>query len=208
MILQAIEQRGRNWKSVLKFLCEHVDVLGKTGEFYKNVDVNDKRMQERIRKRAAKLLDGEKSQRMQLKTSIENEYYSAGDMDDDKQLHLAVGNENIDDELCEVAESIKQRDRKYVLNNQAAGSGSHVAQPKDVLNVIKRTAEKEKSEEQRKRKKAKKSSPTATVTSKMEALLDKLPQFLDTANKAAEAHSDAIEKWKKKNGLISDDSDE
>lgn len=59
LILQAVEQKGRNWRSILKFLCENADALGKSGEFYKKVNVNDKLIQERIRKRAAKLMDGE-----------------------------------------------------------------------------------------------------------------------------------------------------
>lgn len=60
LILQAVEKKGRNWRSVLKFLCENADALGKSGEFYKNVNVDDKLIQERIRKRATKLMDDEK----------------------------------------------------------------------------------------------------------------------------------------------------
>ena len=90
-------------------------------------------------------------------TAIDEEYISsAGDMDeesdDEKPLQLASGtcsDEDIDDELFEIGKRIKQRDMKYAVNNQSTGTSSHVSRPKDVLNVVKRTAEKEKSEEKR-----------------------------------------------------------
>ena len=53
MIAQAIEQRGRDWRGVLQFMKNHADILGDRGDFYNAIDVNDRKMQDRIRKRAA-----------------------------------------------------------------------------------------------------------------------------------------------------------
>jgi len=59
--MQAVEKCGREWRGVLTFLKKHSDVLGQEGEIYNLADPNDKKMQERIRKRAAKLMNGRQS---------------------------------------------------------------------------------------------------------------------------------------------------
>ena len=50
----------------------------------------------------------------------------------------------------------------------------------------------------------KKRREEASTSQKLSQLVDQLPQFLATANQAAEAHSLALAKWEKKFGL--DDS--
>ena len=50
----------------------------------------------------------------------------------------------------------------------------------------------------------KKRCEEASTSQKLSQLVDQLPQFLATANQAAEAHTRALAKWEKKFGL--DDS--
>ena len=59
MIVQAMEKCGREWRSVAQFMKKHADVLGNTGDLYRDMDVNDKKAIERLRKRANKILKGE-----------------------------------------------------------------------------------------------------------------------------------------------------
>ena len=54
-------------------------------------------------------------------------------------------------------------------------------------------------------KTAKKKSPKQSVNEKLDALLDKLPAFLDNANKAAAAHQKALVKFERKQGLVDSD---
>lgn len=58
LILQGVQTCGREWKSVLSFIRRHAEVLGKAGQQYlaegKKVE---KSLQERLRKRATKLLN-------------------------------------------------------------------------------------------------------------------------------------------------------
>lgn len=49
---------------------------------------------------------------------------------------------------------------------------------------------------------------TRSTASKIESLLDVLPNFLKTANEAAEAHTKALAKWQKKQGLLSEEEEE
>ena len=50
---------GAEWRSVAQFMKKHADVLGNTGDLYRDMDVNDKKAIERLRKRANKILKGE-----------------------------------------------------------------------------------------------------------------------------------------------------
>ena len=54
-------------------------------------------------------------------------------------------------------------------------------------------------------KTAKKKSPKQSINDKLDALLDKLPAFLDNANKAAAAHQKALVKFERKQGLVDSD---
>lgn len=56
MIMQAVEKCGREWHSMAQFMKKHSDVLGKAGDYYKNMPTNDKKSLERLRKRANKIL--------------------------------------------------------------------------------------------------------------------------------------------------------
>lgn len=57
LILQGVQAFGREWKSVLSFMRRHVEVLGEAGKQYIEEGINDKALQERLRKRATKLLN-------------------------------------------------------------------------------------------------------------------------------------------------------
>lgn len=56
LILKAVELCGRDWRAVLAFLKRNWEVLGKEGEIYRDCDVGDKSMHDRLRKRAAVFL--------------------------------------------------------------------------------------------------------------------------------------------------------
>ena len=73
-----------------------------------------------------------------------------------------------------------------------------------VADIIKKKSKaKDKEERERKRKRKRVQSPTSTVGDKLDRLLDQLPKFLFTANRAAVAHVKALCKWETKIGLIS-----
>ena len=52
MIMRGIEACGREWRSVLQFMKDHVDILGEAGTVYKMARSDDKLMHNRLRKRA------------------------------------------------------------------------------------------------------------------------------------------------------------
>lgn len=57
LILKGVERFGREWKSVLAFMRRHTEVLGEAGNQYISQQNSDKVLQERLRKRATKLLN-------------------------------------------------------------------------------------------------------------------------------------------------------
>jgi len=58
LLLQAVQTCGREWKSVLSFMRRHVEVLGEAGDQYlAEGHSSNKALQERLRKRATKLLN-------------------------------------------------------------------------------------------------------------------------------------------------------
>lgn len=64
LILQGVQTCGREWRSVLSFIRRHVEILGEAGEQYLvKGQMADKALQERIRKRATKLLNERLSSR-------------------------------------------------------------------------------------------------------------------------------------------------
>lgn len=64
ILLQAVNVCGREWNSVLAFMRRHVEVLGaEAGAQYVDKENPEKQLQERLRKRAAKLLTGKTDNR-------------------------------------------------------------------------------------------------------------------------------------------------
>ena len=57
LILKAIELKGRDWRTVLAFLKSNLGVLGEEGKIYRDCDIGEKSLQERLRKRASALLN-------------------------------------------------------------------------------------------------------------------------------------------------------
>lgn len=49
------------WRSVVTFMKKHAEVLTENSEIYISADPNDKKLQERLRKRAARILKGHNS---------------------------------------------------------------------------------------------------------------------------------------------------
>lgn len=56
LILKAMEMFGRDWREVLAFLKRNWEVLGKDGEIYRDCNLNDRKMHDRLRKRSAVFL--------------------------------------------------------------------------------------------------------------------------------------------------------
>ena len=57
LILKAVELKGRDWRTVLAFLKTNWEVLGEEGKIYRDCDIGEKSLQERLRKRASSLLN-------------------------------------------------------------------------------------------------------------------------------------------------------
>ena len=56
MLLKAVESNGTDWRSIASYMKRHSEVFGKDGvQFYSNFEPKDKKLQERLRKRFAKL---------------------------------------------------------------------------------------------------------------------------------------------------------
>ena len=56
LIIRAVELNGRDWRAVLAFLKRNWEVLGEEGELYRDYDIGDRSIQDRLRKRAATVL--------------------------------------------------------------------------------------------------------------------------------------------------------
>ena len=56
LIIRAAELNGRDWRAVLAFLKRNWEVLGEEGELYRDCDIGDRSIQDRLRKRAAIVL--------------------------------------------------------------------------------------------------------------------------------------------------------
>lgn len=105
----------------------------------------------------------------------------------------------ISDEIEEILGKVNQRDEKYRLDADEQLEGASAS---NVIEGIKRRSKSDREEHgQMKRKRGK--GPATRETTKLDSLLDQLPQFLATANQAAEAHTRALGKWEKKFGLAS-----
>ena len=106
---------------------------------------------------------------------------------------------DINDEIDKIVTKVNLRDTKCRLD---AAEQVDVASAADVMENIKKRAKSDREERCKKRKRA------TTVTDRIEGVLEQLPQFLATANSAAEAHTRALAKWEKKFCLASSsDSD-
>ena len=57
LILKAVELKGRDWRTVLAFLKSNWEVLGEEGKIYRDFDIGEKSLQERLTKRASALLN-------------------------------------------------------------------------------------------------------------------------------------------------------
>ena len=57
LILKAVELKGRDWRTVLAFLKTNWEVLGEEGKIYRDCNIGEKSLQERLRKRAWALLN-------------------------------------------------------------------------------------------------------------------------------------------------------
>jgi len=53
LILKAVELKGRDWRTVLAFLKSNWEALGEEGKIYRDCDIGEKSLQERLRKRAS-----------------------------------------------------------------------------------------------------------------------------------------------------------
>ena len=104
----------------------------------------------------------------------------------------------INDEMEEILGKVKDRDEKYRLDADEQLVGASAS---NVIEGIKRRSKSDREDGTTKRKRGK--GPASRDTTKLDSLLDQLPQFLATANQAAEAHTRALEKWRKKFGLAS-----
>ena len=56
LILKAVELKGRDWRAVLAFLKRNWEVLGHEGKLYRDCDISDKSVHDRLRKRASTFL--------------------------------------------------------------------------------------------------------------------------------------------------------
>lgn len=56
LMLKAVKLKGRKWRAVLKFLKSNWEVLGEEGHLYRDCDIGDKSLQDRLRKRALNFL--------------------------------------------------------------------------------------------------------------------------------------------------------
>ena len=57
LILKPVQLKGRDWRTVLAFLKSNWKGLGEEGKIYRDCDISEKSLQERLRKRAAALLN-------------------------------------------------------------------------------------------------------------------------------------------------------
>ena len=57
LILKAVELKGRDWRTVLAFSKSNWEVLGEEGKIYRDCDIGEKSLKERLRKRASALLN-------------------------------------------------------------------------------------------------------------------------------------------------------
>ena len=63
LIIRAVELNGRDWRAVLTFLKRNWEVLGEEGELYRDCDIGDRSIQDRLRKRAATIKDSKAKDR-------------------------------------------------------------------------------------------------------------------------------------------------
>ena len=107
---------------------------------------------------------------------------------------------DINDEIDKIVTKVNLRDTKYRLD---AAEQVDVASAADVMEKIKKRAKSDREERGKKKRKR-----ATTVTDRIDGVLEQLPQFLATANSAAEARTRALAKWEKKFCLASSsDSD-
>ncbi|KAJ7373234.1 hypothetical protein OS493_012822 [Desmophyllum pertusum] len=148
MIMQAVEKCGREWHSMAQFMKKHSDVLGKAGDYYKNMPTNDKKSLERLRKRANKILSEKTLVQSQSRkrSNIDVEYHSdilssgSDDTSEEAQPPKAI-----EEEMSQVSRRIKERDTKYIIDRT-----EHMAEldePSSALQVVKRKREEERRED-------------------------------------------------------------
>ena len=107
---------------------------------------------------------------------------------------------DINDEIDKIVTKVNLRDTKYRLD---AAEQVDVASAADVMEKIKKRAKSDREERGKKKRKR-----ATMVTDRIDGVLEQLPQFLATANSAAEARTRALAKWEKKFCLASSsDSD-
>ena len=107
---------------------------------------------------------------------------------------------DINDEIDKIVTKVNLRDTIYRLD---AAEQVDVVSAADVMEKIKKRAKSDREERGKKKRKR-----ATTVTDRIDGVLEQLPQFLATANSAAEANTRALAKWEKKFCLASSsDSD-
>ena len=57
MKLNAVELKGRDWRTDLAFLKSNWEVLGEKGKTWRDRNIGEKSLQERLRKQASALLN-------------------------------------------------------------------------------------------------------------------------------------------------------
>ncbi len=141
---------------------------------------------------------------------LENEYQTIGETLQGPQPKSSKSADESDaalsDGIEEIVTKIKQRETKYRLD---AAEQLEDASASDVMEDIKKRSKSEREDSRRtKRKMMRGGKRPATVSNsnKLEGILDQLPNFLASANRAAEAHTRALRKWKTKFGLSSSDT--
>ncbi|KAJ7386459.1 hypothetical protein OS493_008588 [Desmophyllum pertusum] len=202
LILKAVELKGRDWRAVLAFLKRNCEVLGQEGKLYRDCDIGDKSIHDRLRKRASTFLRKPKEKEAEV-SKIEDEFHTVDDILQSSERDPGSAEEEstggISDEIEEILGKVNQRDEKYRLDADEQLEGASAS---NIIEGIKRRSKSDREEHgQKKRKRGK--GPATRDTTKLDSLLDQLPQFLATANQAAEAHTRALGKWEKKFGLAS-----
>ncbi|KAJ7363258.1 hypothetical protein OS493_011540 [Desmophyllum pertusum] len=189
----------------------HAEVLGETGDVYKDMNINDKKMHERLRKRTNRLLLNEQtaqSQSLSKTSSIEEEYQS--DILDPGGS--SSENEEDPDKIANELNMFPKKSKRGITSMCLIRLSTYLnwenpLHPPCVLSRGKEKKNGEKtSKKTAKRPKSARKPAKKSANEKLDALLDKLPALLENANKAAMAHRKALGKWERKQGL--DESDE
>ncbi|XP_031556791.1 uncharacterized protein LOC116293498 [Actinia tenebrosa] len=205
---------GREWKSVLSYMRRHAEVMGEAGDQYLVEDKSPcKALQERIRKRASKLLNNALLTRNDDTTSTDKTQRETPStskiIDDEYESSQSSSEESAKQEIAEICKAINTREMKYVVD--VDDKNLQHDDSTEILKKINNRRELEK-EEDRKRTSVKpenKSSKRQKVTreDRLDRLLDAIPGVLESAQTAAREHKKALASWRTIHGLVSSDED-